>query len=361
MGQRGPLRAMVVDDSLVIRSLISRMLGTEPAMVQVVASVANGRLAVERARKLDIDVIVLDIEMPVMDGISALPLLLEIDPELVVIMASTLTTRNAEISLRALSAGAKDYVPKPTTATMNSGAAEFQRDLLEKIRALGQRYRRNGHAHKPASGLSVAAANASAPVLRPITPNRPQVLAIGSSTGGPQALSQVLRDLPRPIKMPVFITQHMPPMFTGLLADNLARDSGLPCREAKHGDIVTAGNVYIAPGDYHMTLAREKANVVVKLNQNEKESYCRPAVDPMLRSLVEIYDGKILVGVLTGMGHDGMAGARAVIQAGGNVIAQDEASSVVWGMPGAVAKAGLCCAIVPLKQVGHQLGTLMGR
>lgn len=358
-----PLRVMVVDDSLVMRSMISRMVGEDPAVAQVVAQAANGQLAVDRAQKRDLDVVILDVEMPVMDGLTALPKLLATDPKLVIIMASTLTTRNAEISLKALAAGAKDYVPKPSSVTPGAGAEEFKRDLLEKVRTLGQRYRKPAGAVPVAGGAGAMPTPAkSAPVaLRPAASARPQALAIGCSTGGPNALLQLLKLLPKPVRVPVFITQHMPPTFTGLLAENITRETGHKCAEARQGEAAVPGRIFIAPGDYHMTTAREGAQVVVQINQEPKENFCRPAVDPMLRSLSGIYGRDLLVAILTGMGHDGLGGSQAVIKAGGNVIAQDEASSVVWGMPGAVAKAGLCCAVLPLPQIAGEISKLLGR
>ncbi len=357
VGAGNRLRVMVVDDSLVLRGAISRIINEESATMEVVASVQNGQLAVERAQKMDIDVIVLDIEMPVLDGISALPKLLAIDPKLVIIMASTLTTRNASVSLKALAAGAKDYVPKPSSVTPGAGAEEFKRELVEKVRALGNRYRRPDRAGTAA----VAAVKPAAVALRPVALAKPQALAIGSSTGGPNALLQMLKDIPAPLKIPAFITQHMPPTFTALLAENIARETGHRCVEAKQGDVIVPGTIFLAPGDYHMTVVRSGAQLVVRLDQNAKENFCRPAVDPMLRSLIDIYQRNLLVVILTGMGQDGLAGASLVVKAGGNVVAQDEASSVVWGMPGAVAKAGLCCSVVPIAQMGREVSRLMAR
>jgi two-component system chemotaxis response regulator CheB len=354
-----PLRVMVVDDSLVMRGLISRMVGEDPRLAEVVGTASNGQLAVERAMKRDIDVVILDIEMPVMDGITALPRLLAIDPKLVIIMASSLTTRNAEISLKALAAGAKDYVPKPSSVTPGAGAADFKRDLLEKVRTLGIRYRRPVRA--TATSVATAAIKSASHALRPASAARPHALAIGSSTGGPNALLQMLKALPAPLKVPAFITQHMPPTFTALLAENITRETGHKCAEGRHGEAVVAGRIYLAPGDYHMTVAQEGGQVVVRLDQGAKENFCRPAVDPMLRSLSTVYQRNLLVAILTGMGQDGLIGSQAVVKGGGNVVAQDEASSVVWGMPGAVARAGLCCAVVPLAQVAHHLSGLLGR
>ncbi len=358
----GPLRVMVVDDSAVMRGVVGRMIGEDPKVAVVVASAANGQLAVERARKNDIEVVILDVEMPVMDGLTALPNLLAIDPHLVVIMASALTTQNADVTLRALAAGAKDYIPKPSSTTPGSGADQFKRELMEKIKTFGDlRRRKPRNAPRPGARLAVAPASVGPRlILRPIQRVRPRALAIGCSTGGPNALPLVVKALRRPLGVPVLITQHMPPKFTELLATNLSRDTGHVCVEAKDGEPVLPGKIYIAPGDFHMTAAVSGAGVVIRLNQNERENFCRPAVDAMLRSLVDVYKHNLLAAILTGMGEDGLVGARVVVEAGGNVVAQDEASSVVWGMPGAVAKGGLCCSVLPLSELGKQLDVMLG-
>ncbi|MCB2108698.1 MAG: chemotaxis response regulator protein-glutamate methylesterase [Rhodobacteraceae bacterium] len=354
---------MVVDDSLVIRGLIARTINETNGEIQCVAMAANGQAAVERAKKGDIDVVILDIEMPVMDGITALPKLLAIDRNMVIIMASTLTTRNADISLKALAAGAKDYLPKPTTTTAGSGFEEFRADLIGKVRELGTRYRR-----RPALRSGVAAplprAEASKPAtaiqLRAKSPSRPRILAIGASTGGPNALQVVLKDLGGKISVPVVITQHMPPTFTTLLAANLSRETGLQCAEAKNGDLLEPNKVYIAPGDFHMMFANSGGQTSIRLDQGPKENHCRPAVDVMLRSVVDVYKGGVLCVILTGMGQDGWLGGEEVVKAGGNVIAQDEATSVVWGMPGKTARAGICCAVKPLNAIGQEIRGMIG-
>ena len=356
-----PLRVMVVDDSAVIRGVISRLIAEDTQTSEVVALAGNGQQAVDRARKGDIDVIILDIEMPVMDGLTALPHLLSITPKPVVIMASTLTTRNADISFRAMALGAKDYVPKPTLLTPGAGLAEFKRDLLEKIRTLGNRYRRPHLVQSASTGIPGVAAKPADFTLRPKPIQRLEALAIGSSTGGPMALTKLLKALPAPSSLPIFITQHMPPTFTRMLAENITRDTGHKCAEAQHGETVAPGRVYIAPGDYHMTINREARGLTVSLDQNAKENFCRPAVDPMLRSLAPVYQRGLLVAMLTGMGQDGLLGAQDVTKAGGSVVAQDEASSVVWGMPGAVAKAGLCWAVLPLDTLGPEIAKQVGR
>ena len=345
----GPIRVMVVDDSAVIRTVITRIL-EEDSQVRVVATAGNGQIAVDQLSANDIDVIILDIEMPVMDGLTALPKLLEAEPGIKIIMASTLSTRNADISIRALHAGAADYVPKPTSARDIRTGDEFRRELLTKVKTLGAVRRRRRSAARgggPPSGPSPAKPIA----LRKAGPVRPVVLAIGSSTGGPQALFAVLGGLNLDIQQPILITQHMPPTFTTILAEHIARASGRPCAEAKDGEVIKPGHIYVAPGDFHMVVEANKAQRVFRLSKAPPENFCRPAVDPMLRSMAKVFGPGVLSVILTGMGHDGLNGGEAVAKAGGTVIAQDEESSVVWGMPGAVATAGLCSAVLPIKEL----------
>ncbi len=348
----GDLRVLVVDDSLVIRGLISRHLKDVPGLT-VVGSASNGAKAVEQVAKGGIDVVVLDIEMPAMDGLEALPLMLKIDPKLVVIMASTLTTRNADISLKALRLGAADYVPKPTSNSEIYGAEDFRRDLIEKITSLGRRRRRVTAAQCPAT--------AAAKPLQLRAPGRvrPQVLAVASSTGGPKALAAFFKQLPKDIDVPILLTQHMPPTFTAMLAEHLARDTGWSVQEAREGDVLVSGRVYVAPGDYHLIVRNPGKGLMAYLSHGDKENFCRPAADPMLRSLVALAGASPLAVVLTGMGHDGLAGCEAVVKAGGTVLAQDESSSVVWGMPGAVAQRGLCAAIAPPETLAEMAGNLI--
>ena len=345
------VRVMLVDDSAVIRGLIARMIEGEPGL-RVAASVGNGQMAVDRLKANPVDVIILDIEMPVMDGLTAIPKLLEIKPDVKIIMASTLTEKNADISLRALQAGATDYVPKPTSTREISGGEIFKQELLEKIRQLGLISRR------PPSTPGAASA---VPVLKPVQLRtgsgsiRPRVLAVGSSTGGPQALFQLFKDIRPDINLPVMVTQHMPATFTTILAEHIAKSTGWPCTEAADGMPLQAGHIYIAPGNFHMTVEKSGTGMVIRTNQDPPENFCRPSVDPMLRSLAAEFGGAVLTVILTGMGHDGRDGAKALVEAGGTVLAQDEASSVVWGMPGAVATAGLCNAVLPLKDLGPHI------
>src|SRR3984957_322943 len=364
--QQEPLRVMVVDDSVVIRGMISRWLGSEPDMV-VAASLRTGLDAVNQIERVNPDVAVLDIEMPHLDVISALPLRLAKKRNLIIIMAFTLTRRNAEISFKALSLGASDYIPKPES-TREAGAADiFHHDLIQKIRSLGAKARRTvpvslSPSLAPALDrlreLSLRSAAVAQPTLmrRPFSSQAPRVLVIGSSTGGPQALMTLVTDLGPVIdRFPVLITQHMPPTFTTILAEHLARSSRRPALEAVDGEIVKAGRIYLAPGGRHMRVVRHGIDTVIVLDDGPPVNFCKPAVDPLFTSAIEVWQGGVLALVLTGMGSDGMRGGKEIVAAGGSVIAQDEASSVVWGMPGAAANAGICSAILPLNQIAPKL------
>src|SRR5258708_6186827 len=362
-----PLRVMVVDDSAVIRGLISRWVASEPDMV-VAASLRTGLEAVNQLDRIKPDVAVLDIEMPELDGISALPQLLAKKRDLIIIMASTLTRRNAEISFKALSLGASDYIPKPESTREAAAAETFRHDLIQKIRHLGAKVRRTTHApvhdrprEAPANRARMAP-SAPAPVAqstlmrRPFSALAPRVLLIGSSTGGPQALMSLVTDIGPVIdRFPVLITQHMPPTFTTILAEHLARSSRRPAHEAVDGEIVKAGRIYLAPGGRHMRVVRHGAEAAIALDDGPPVNFCKPAVDPLFTSAIDVWQGGIMTVILTGMGSDGMRGGKDIVAAGGSVIAQDEATSVVWGMPGAAANAGICAAVLPLNQIAPKL------
>lgn len=362
-----PLRVMVVDDSVVIRGLIARWIEAEPDMV-VAASLRTGLDAVNQVERVNPDVAVLDIEMPDLDGISALPLLLAKKPHLVVIMASTLTRRNAEVSLKALSLGASDYIPKPESTRERDAAETFRRDLIEKIRHLGARRRRlpatvTSPPLVPAADrgrdIHVRPAVPAQPVLRPFGTVAPRALLIGSSTGGPQALMSLIAELgPAIDRVPVLITQHMPPTFTTILAEHLARASRRPAHEGVDGEPIKPGQIYLAPGGRHMRVARQGSGAVIALDDGPPVNFCKPAVDPLFTSAIGVWQGAILAVVLTGMGSDGTRGGRELIAAGGSIIAQDEATSVVWGMPGSAANAGICSAVLPLGQIAPKLNRL---
>ena len=345
------------------------MLEADPGIL-VVAKVANGQLAIDELKRTKVDVLVLDIEMPVLDGMTALPLLLRADPGLRVIMASTLTTRGADIAMRALRLGAADYVPKPSSIG-SANDERFRREIIGKVKGLARlRYR----AASPVSARPPASIT-----LRPAAMLPPRMLAIGSSTGGPQALFTLIQALGRSVNVPVILTQHMPATFTPILAEHLTRLGGLPCAEAKDGEPLLPGRIYLAPGDKHLIVESANGSAVrqgaahrgssasggnshvaggvarARLSTDPPENFCRPSVDPMLRSASAACDGRVLVTMLTGMGHDGLEGTRRVVEAGGSAVAQDEATSVVWGMPGAIALAGLCHAVLPLPRIAPKL------
>jgi two-component system, chemotaxis family, protein-glutamate methylesterase/glutaminase len=367
-----PIRVMVVDDAVVVRGLVSRWIEEEPGLV-LAASARTGRDAVAQVERAQPDVVVLDVDMPELDGISALPLLLEKNRDLVVIMASTLTRRNAEVSLRALSLGAADYIPKPETNHGITTSATFRRELIDKIRQLGGRRRRRDALPRPPLSAppgsrpalrAVEPAVAAPPSikLRPFTAVSPRVLVVGSSTGGPQALTRVVVGLSGIFeRIPILITQHMPPTFTTILAEHLARASGRPAYEPNHGEPITPGTLYLAPGGKHMRVARRNAVPVIAIDEGPLVNFCRPAVDPLFSSVAQVWGSATLAVILTGMGSDGTQGAGDIVAAGGSVIAQDEATSVVWGMPGSAAQAGWCSAVLPLDQIAPKLVGLFTR
>lgn len=359
------IKVMLVDDSTIVRGLLTRAL-TQAGNMEIVASVMNGVQAIIQAKQHQPDIIILDIEMPEMDGITALPKLLEVSPGSKIIMASTLTVRNANISLQALELGASDYVAKPT-ARGPEELADFYRDLREKIYALVGTKRFSA---TPVSTSAIAATPVMATaqgsgfvpgVAKPPLNLPVKALAIASSTGGPQALQKLFGQLKgKLLHIPIFITQHMPPTFTTMLAEHIARAGERRCVEAQDGMDVAAGCIYLAPGDFHMQPEQSGGKVVIRLNQKPPVNFCRPAADPMIESLSRIYGKNLLLAVLTGMGQDGFEGAKLAIAAGGSVIAQDEASSVVWGMPKAVATANLCQAVLPLDNIPAYLSQYAG-
>jgi two-component system chemotaxis response regulator CheB len=371
------IRVMIVDDAVVVRGLFARWVEAEPDL-QVVATLRTGREAVSQIERADPDVVLLDIDMPEMDGLTALPLLLEKRRDLVVIMASTLTRRNAEISLKALSLGATDYIPKPESNREVAGSSMFRHELIEKVRQLGPRARRQRPAPPPRPTVTPAPIAPAVPsvrsvvapslvpdrapparVLRPFPPLPPRVLLIGSSTGGPQALTAICGKLGSLFeRAPVLVTQHMPPTFTTILAEHISRVSGRDAHEAKDGEEVLAGRIYVAPGGRHMTVQRRDGTAVIAIDDGPPVNFCKPAVDPLFASAATVWGHWACALVLTGMGSDGLRGAQTLVAAGGCVMAQDEASSVVWGMPGQVTNAGLCSAVLPLTEIAPRLTRL---
>jgi len=356
-----PIRVMVVDDSAVVRGLVSRWVDEEPGL-KVVARHANGKLAVEDVVRSAPDIVLLDIEMPVMDGLEALPLLLRARPGLRVLMVSTLTKRNAEISFKALALGAIDYLPKPDTNREITIQPDFRREVIEKIKVLGPLSLRRKGAEVPDFGTAAqleGGEKSRAFRCRAFSLVPPRVIAIGSSTGGPQALGSLLGALsPSLSRLAVLVAQHMPPMFTTVLAERLARATGREAREGRDGEPLKLGSIYVAPGDHHMTVARQEAPCL-RIGSGPPVNFCRPSVDPLFSSVASTFGPAALGIVLTGMGSDGAAGARAIAEAGGSVIAQDEVSSVVWGMPAAAAAVGVCAAVLPPDAIARTVTKLV--
>ena len=352
---------MVVDDSAVIRGMTRRWLETDAA-IEIVASAVDGEQAIAEARAKRPDVVVLDIEMPRMDGMAALPEILAVDPSIKVVMSSTLTQRNADLSLRALALGAADYIAKPTSRKELHAEAGFRRELVDKVLALGRsrQMRPRGDSRairgldpdrevraRPEGGLY----GKSPILLRKPAEVAAQVIAIGSSTGGPMALMALLEGLRDKVDLPILITQHMPATFTEMLAQHIEKGTGWPSGEGRDGQALEKGRVIVAPGGHHMTIEGGFGRPVIRLNDEPPENFCRPAVDQLFRGLAASHGAKVLAIILTGMGHDGLAGGQTLVQKGATIIAQDEATSVVWGMPGAAATGGLCSAVLPLSEL----------
>lgn len=353
----GRIRTLVVDDSVVIRRLICDALETDP-MIDVVGTASNGVIALKRIEQLRPDILTLDIEMPEMDGLSLLAEMNKRGIRLPVIMFSTLSTRGATETLKALSLGAKDYVTKPSNVGgIQAAMAQVREELIPRIKSL------TGHADVPTAPRVGTAPTADDPVVlraRPTATFPPSVLAIGTSTGGPNALLDVLVDLPASLPVPVVIVQHMPPVFTAQFASRLDSKCPLHVVEGAPGMLLQAGTVYIAPGGYHMVVERRGNDLRLATNEEPPENSCRPAVDVLFRSVVDIFGGRTFAVILTGMGKDGLEGCQRVVAAGGEVIVQDEATSVVWGMPGFVARAGLATEVLPLGDVASAINRRFG-
>ncbi|MCU1678917.1 MAG: response regulator receiver modulated CheB methylesterase [Frankiales bacterium] len=353
------ISVLVVDDSVVVRRLVTQALSLDPD-IEVMGTASSGRLALERIQQQLPDVVTLDVEMPDMDGLETLREIRRRHPRLPVVMFSSVTERGASATLDALTLGANDYVTKPTNAASQDAAMESVRNqLIPKIKALCGRAVVRAAAPEVKRPAAPHLSPAVVHVRRPsgIDPTGPiDAVAIGASTGGPDALSKVLNELPADFPVPIFIVQHMPPLFTRLFAGRLDSSSQLSVKEARDGDVPVAGNVYIAPGDFHLSLRRDaagRARMVV--SQEGPENWVRPAVDVLFRSMAEVYGAQTLAVVLTGMGQDGMKGSEPIIASGGQIIVQDEATSVVWGMPGSVAHAGLAQQILPLGEIADHI------
>ncbi len=349
------IRVLVVDDSVVIRRLVTHALEEDPAF-EVVGVAADGAIALQRIPQLNPDILTLDIEMPEMDGLETLRRVRREYPQLRVIMFSTLTERGASVTLEALTLGADDYVAKASNeGSLDRSMARLREELIPKIKQFFQ---------MPAPPQAERAAQVPAAAKKPETAESraasdarmnipPKVVGIGVSTGGPTALSEILPQFPAGFPLPVLVVQHMPPLFTRLLAERLQHTCKLPVEEAKQGARVQAGKILIAPGDFHMKVAPEGSTAAVRvcLDQSPPLNSCRPAVDALFSSIGDVYGGAAIAVILTGMGQDGLRGTGILKARGAQVLAQDEATSVVWGMPGAVVNAGLADRVIPLDRV----------
>lgn len=340
------IRVLIVDDSAVVRGLLARVIESDPE-IKLAGTAMHGQAALATLQKQPVDVVVLDVEMPVMDGLTALAEIQKHHPGVKVIMASGLTYDGAETTVRALALGAAGCIAKPTGTSMSDSINQVAKELIPLVKALGASKK---------SALPPAIQGRMSGLLPPTAPRRnscvpPNLLIIGTSTGGPQALRVVLTALPSDFPLPILIVQHMPPLFTPMLAKHIAQDTRRPCVEGSQHAVIEPGHTYVAPGDYHMEVTKRGDRMCLVLNQNPPEHYCRPSVNPLFRTAAEWYGAGVLAVMLTGMGEDGIEGSHDVIQRGGTLIAQDEASSVVWGMPGAVVRAGLAHEILPLTSV----------
>ncbi len=359
------IRVLVVDDSVVIRRLVAHALEEDPA-IQVVGAASNGAIGLQRIPQLNPDVLTLDIEMPEMDGLAMLRRIRAEYPHLRVIMFSTLTERGAAVTLEALTLGADDYVAKVSNeGSLERSMARLRQELVPKIKQFFHAAVQGGGAiplllapkKTPAAILLGTIARSG---IFPKAP-RPQLVAIGVSTGGPTALGAILPELPAEFPLPVLVVQHMPPLFTRLLAERLNATCRMPVAEAAPGDSVAAGRVLIAPGNFHMKVAAASRGTRICLDQTPPQNSCRPAVDALFASIGEVYGGAVIAVVLTGMGQDGLRGVEILKAQGATILAQDEPSSVVWGMPGAVVNAGLADGVLPLDQVIPQILRLTNR
>jgi two-component system chemotaxis response regulator CheB len=347
------IRILVVDDSVVVRRMVSDALAADPQL-EVAGTAANGKIALAKIPQVNPDIIILDVEMPELDGIGTLVEIRKSQRALPVIMYSTLTQRGAEATLEALSKGATDYVTKPSNVgNVSQGLECIRTQLIPKIKAICA-----GVLGVPASLPVVprAIAKPTEPISSfPRREERVDIVAIGVSTGGPNALASLVPILPSDLPVPVVIVQHMPPVFTRLLSERLAAKSQMDVAEGYMGAILEPGCAWIAPGDYHMVVATDNGRVMLSTNQGPPENSCRPAVDVLFRSVAAVYKSHALAVVMTGMGQDGLRGCEQIREGGGQILAQDQATSVVWGMPGFVANAGLADKVLPLDQIGLEI------
>lgn len=374
------VRVLIVDDSAVMRKIIASALQKEPS-IEIAGYAANGLQAIEAIQTCNPDVVTLDIEMPEMDGLTALREIRKNNKYLPIIMFSSLTHKGAQAAVMALTAGASDYVGKPanTNGGIDDAFKVLEAELIPKIIGLAKRVKsrrdREGKGASTQKTPSAVTALSSSVPTKPLVSATPtsslasnvgkvisgvlakpaQAICIGVSTGGPEALMQVFSAFNTPLSVPIFIVQHMPADFTALLAARLSATGVMTVKEAEEGEIASPGTVYIAPGGFHMTLSRPGTKIIIHLNTEAPENSCRPAVDVLFRTAADVYGSGLLAVMLTGMGYDGLKGSKIIKEKGGQVIAQDEASSVVWGMPGAVVQAGLADSVLPIEKIADEI------
>jgi two-component system chemotaxis response regulator CheB len=352
-GQAMPkIRILVVDDAVVVRKLITETLRLDPDL-EVVGVAANGKIALQKIPQVNPDLLTLDIEMPELDGLATLREVRKLYPKLPVIMFSTLTQKGAVATLEALSLGASDYVTKPANAGSVTEAMErLEQELIPKIKV---------HCRQLSIVASVredvkTPARTPPPIASlPPRPGPIEIVCLGTSTGGPNALAEVFANLPADFPVPIVIVQHMPPLFTAMLAERLTAHSPVICHEGGEGQTIESGHAYVAPGSWHMEVCRQGIRTVLRLQDGPPENSCRPAVDVLFRSVAAAYGGAVLGVVMTGMGQDGLRGCEIIREHGGHIVVQDEATSVVWGMPGYIAKAGYADKIIPLNQIAGEI------
>lgn len=348
------IKVIIVDDSAVIRNILSGIL-SEDNSIEIVESVSTAEAAYSIIGYKNIDIMLLDVEMPGISGIEAIPKLLNKRPNLKIIMVSSLTARNAPIAIQALSLGASDYIEKPSSRDF-AGPSNFKQSLINKIKSLSKIY----HNTLLLSQSNMIPTNANKDDIhlrQDLTLNfKPNLIAIASSTGGPKALIELVQSFDKNYlsKIPVLVTQHMPPIFTNLLAQNINKLGIIECVEGEDNALITAGKMYIAPGDKHMRVIEKLGNYYIHLTNEAPINFCRPAADPMFESILDAFKSNILAIMLTGMGHDGYLGIKKIVEnKAGICIAQDKDTSVVWGMPGSVALNNLCSAVLPLSEIAQ--------
>jgi len=355
------INVMLVDDSAVIRGALTRMLESSDH-IKIVKSVADGSMGVSAARTAQPDIVILDIEMPVMDGLTALPKIIEAAPKTKVIMFSSLTEKGATVTMKAMQLGAVECLVKPSSSQDVGEGSQFHRQIVTLIESLAPRSKQKPLAapapavagQTPSSSTSLISGSFSLRDDATSYKGKPRIVAIGSSTGGPQALFTVLKSC-KDLDVPIVITQHMPATFTKILAEHIQQQTGIPAQEGQNGMPLKPGNAYVAPGGFHMLFEEKDGQIIIKLDEGPPVNFCKPAVDPMFDSIVSLHGEKVFGVILTGMGHDGRDGSKRLVEQNGRVIAQDEATSVVWGMPGAVAQANICSAVLPVDEIGPRI------